>query len=258
MRYFFEDKKNEIESGISANLDCPAHLHEHIEFGYVLSGSSDIFVDDKLYKLNVGDVFIVFPNQIHRYENSKNLTSYLTIFSSDYLPEFKKTFMNKIPQSPVITENTLHILKLFDIFFDKNVNLSVQAQRGIILATAGIAIQNLTLVNQDKYNISTVKNMLIFCNSHYSEPITISDVADHLHISRSHAAHIFQNKLNTSFSQYINDKRMTLACDILKNTHMSVTEVAFSSGFSSLRTFNRIFSKYMGCSPREYRINSTS
>lgn len=258
MRYFFEDKKNEMESSISTQLDYAAHLHEHIEFGYVLSGSCDICVDDKSYKLNVGDVFIVFPNQIHRYENSKNIKSYLTIFSPDYLPELKKTFMNKIPQSPVITENTSHILKLFDIFFDKDANLSVQAQRGIILAIIGITMQNTTLVNQDKYNISTVKNMLIFCNSHYSEPITISDVADHLHISRSHVAHIFRNKLNTSFSQYINDKRMSLACDILKNTHMSVTEVAFSSGFSSLRTFNRIFSQHMGCSPREYRINSAS
>lgn len=253
MNYFFEERTNEIQAFIATGMDFDAHLHEHIEFGYILSGSCDLYTEDKCHKLNAGDVFIIFPNQIHRYENSQHINAYVVIFSTDLLNEFKTTFLNKLPRSPVIKENMSYTLKLFDIFFDKKTELPFESQRGIILALIGIVMQSLTLINQDRYNISTVKNMLIFCNSHYSEPITINDAAEHLHISRSYAAHIFQNKLNTSFSQYINDKRVRLACDILKNTQLSITETAFAAGFSSLRTFNRIFAKFKGCTPREYR-----
>lgn len=256
MNYFFEEKQNEIQAFTADSMDFDAHLHEHIEFGYILSGSCDLYIEDKCHRLSAGDVFIIFPNQIHRYDNSQNIKAYVIICSADLLSEFKNSFLDMLPQSPVISENTSYMLRLFDIFFDKCAELPFESQRGIILALIGIAMQNMTLVKQDRYNISTVKNMLIFCNSHYSEPITINDVADNLHISRSHAAHVFQNKLNTSFSQYINNKRVGLACDILKNTHMSVTQAAFASGFSSLRTFNRTFAKFKGCTPREYRMTN--
>lgn len=256
MNYFFEEKKDEIQAFVSNSMDFDEHLHEHIEFGYILSGSCDLYIEDKCHKLDAGNVFIIFPNQIHRYENSRHIRSYVVIFSTSLMSEFENTFLNMVPQSPVITENMPYIIQLFDILFDKRAELSFESQRGLILALIGIAMQNVTLINQDRYNISTIKNMLIFCNSHYSEPITISDVADNLHISRSHAAHLFKNKLNTSFSQYINNKRVQLACDILKNTQMSVTQTAFASGFSSLRTFNRTFVKFKGCTPREYRMTN--
>lgn len=258
MNYFFEEKRNKIQAFRSGGLDFDAHLHEHVEFGYILSGSCDLYIEDKCHKLNTGDIFIIFPNQIHRYDNSQNINAYVIICSVDLLSEFKNSFLNMIPQSPVISKNMSNVLRLFDIFFDNCEELPFESQRGIILALIGISLQNMTLLNQDRYNIKTLKNMLIFCNAHYSEPITIQDVADNLHISRSHAAHIFQYKLNTTFSQYINNKRVGMACDILKNTHMSVTQAAFASGFSSLRTFNRTFAKVKGCTPREYRMTNVS
>lgn len=256
MKYFFEDRKNTIEAFQSDNLDYDAHLHEYIECGYIISGSCDLYIEDKCIKLKEGDFYIVFPNQIHRYEHSVGIDVYVFIFSPDLLPEFKKTFLNTVPLSPVIDSDTSQIKTLCDIYF--NNDMPFESRRGMIIAVIGLALQNTTLTEVDKYNISTIKNILIFCNSHYSEPITINDVADNLHISRSHAAHIFKSKLNTSFSKYINDRRISLACDILKNTNLSVTETAFSAGFSSLRTFNRIFSACKSCTPREYRNNHTS
>ncbi len=255
MRYRFENRKNGIDRYMVDNLNTDAHLHEHIEMGYIISGSSELYIEDKRFFLNSGDAFIIFPNMIHRYESSNNLCSYLIILNTEFMPEFGKTFLNKVPISPVISGKTPHIRRLLDIFFDITTPLPFESMRGIILAVTGIMLENTEMENRDRYNISTLKNILLFCESHYTEPITIGDVADNLHISRSHVSHIFKNKLNTSFGKYINEKRINLACDILKNTQTTVTETALDSGFSSLRTFNRIFAEKMGCTPREYRKN---
>ena len=53
------------------------------------------------------------------------------------------------------------------------------------------------------------------------------------------------------FIKHIGNLRVNYACDLLE-TNSSVTEVAMASGFSSIRTFNRVFLRVMGMTPREY------
>ena len=57
--------------------------------------------------------------------------------------------------------------------------------------------------------------------------------------------------MNISFTDFVNGLRIEHACSLLEND-TNITETAFSSGFSSIRTFNRAFAKSMGMSPREY------
>lgn len=62
---------------------------------------------------------------------------------------------------------------------------------------------------------------------------------------------MFRQRLNTSFKDFVNQLRLEAACELLKKG-TSMTESAYASGFSSVRTFNRVFSNYMNMSPREY------
>ena len=255
MDYFFESKSEDISAVTVDTLDFDAHLHDHIELGYLLSGSSEIYLEGQKYYMKQGDFFVVFPNQIHRYDHSKDLTARMIIFSPELIPEFRNIFSKQIPISPVISECEPSAKQLLDFFYSEYETASPEVIRGLILAFTGILFRNVKFESLSNYNISTLKNVLIFCNEHYTEPITIDDVAASLHISRSHIAHIFKDKLNTTFSRYISKKRVDHACSILKNSTLNVTESAFISGFDSVRTFNRIFLKYTGLTPREYRKN---
>lgn len=255
MDYFFESKTENIRAQIHTSLDFGAHLHEHIELGFLLSGSTDLYLEDNKYHLKSGDFFIVFPNQIHRYEQSHEVRAYMIIYSPALVPEFHGLFSKNIPQSPIISGNNSAAKRLTGLFFEEYNSISAETVRGFILALTGMLFKNIEFIEQDKYNISTLKNILIYCNEHYTDSITIENVADSLHISRSHISHIFKNKLNTTFGNYICAKRVNYACGLLKNSAISVTESAFASGFDSVRTFNRTFVKYTGRTPREYRKN---
>ena len=56
-----------------------------------------------------------------------------------------------------------------------------------------------------------------------------------------------------SFYDYLNKERIQVAEKLLLNPELSITEVAFRSGFSSISTFNRVFKNSKNCSPTEFR-----
>ena len=253
MDYFFEARDSDINVSKIQTLDFNAHLHSEVEMGYLIDGSATLYLDDKEYKVKKGEFFVIFPNQIHKYEKSKNISAYVIIFSPDILSELQKVFMCRIPENPVVRENIADAKKLIEFIGELKNSSAPEIYKGLMLSLSAMLFENMKFVKTDKYNVSTLKSLLIFCDEHYTEPINIDDAAEYLHISRSHIAHIFKGKLNTTFGNYINRKRINHACRLLKNSNCSVTEAAFASGFESIRTFNRIFISYTDCSPREYR-----
>lgn len=253
MNYYFEIRSSNTYAAYTYNLDIGAHLHEEIEAGYIISGSSEIYIEDKKYFMTSGDFYIAFPNQIHRYENSKNLESYITIFSPQMIPEFNEVFSKKVPESPVIKGIGENIPKLFTLMYSEyKAGITAETTRGFILAMMGMLMKHIKLIDLSKCNVSALKNVLLYCNEHYTEPVTIEMAADSLHISRSHLAHIFKERLNTTFGKYIAKKRIERACEILRVGEKNITETAAEAGFESVRTFNRTFAEIVGISPREY------
>lgn len=253
MDYYFENRSNPIEVRISVNLDCEKHLHDHIELGYVESGTSCIFVDGKIYRLGAGDFFIVFPNQIHSFDTSENLSCILSIFSPDLIMELRDKFTSYLPESSVIKGSKTDIETLMQLL-KRNASTNIpELLHGIILALCGKAISLMNIKKLSKYDVDTLKNVLIYIEQNFTEPITAETVAENLHISASRLSHIFSDKLETTFTKYITAKRISYACRLLKGSDAPITEIAFRSGFNSVRTFNRAFISVVGSAPRDYR-----
>ena len=70
-----------------------------------------------------------------------------------------------------------------------------------------------------------------------------------------HAGQIryFHSRISMHFSQYVNWYRVDTATELLRNTKLSITEIATRSGFQSIRSFNRIYRAFTGVSPSEVK-----
>ncbi|MDD6735582.1 MAG: AraC family transcriptional regulator [Clostridiales bacterium] len=253
MNYYFENRSFPIEVRHTKNLDCEAHLHEHIELAYIYNGSSHLIVDGKGYNLENGDFFFIFPNQIHIYENSEKLECLLAIFTPDIIPEFRDILTTRIPESSVIHAGGTSIEDIMTLLYKSRDIDSQEFRRGMMLSLCSIVFDSMTLKEIDMYNIDTLKNILIYIDRHFTEPITVDTVAAALHISRSRLAHIFREKFGTTFTNHITSKRINYACELLKGSDVSVTDAALQSGFGSVRTFNRAFINLVGKTPRDFR-----
>lgn len=258
MNYFFESQHNSVEFSERKNLDFTAHLHNDLELGYLKEGSCNLYVDGAEFLIKKGDFFLIFPNQIHCFQNSNNIIALFMIFAPEFVSEYRKVLTQQIPSVPIITNaepSAVEILKLLQQVAD---NKNPQTIRALILALFSVLMESVQLIKTIPYNIDTPKKLLMYCEEHYTEPINIDDAAKALHISRSHISHVFKYKLFSTFERYISKKRIEYACSILANSNESITSVAYKSGFDSIRTFNRAFTKHMNCSPREYRKYSVA
>jgi len=97
---------------------------------------------------------------------------------------------------------------------------------------------------------------LEYINDNYSRGIGVTEIADHVGITRSHLNHLFQQELNISIQNYLMDFRMYKAANLLVSSSMPVKEVSVSVGYRDQLVFSKAFKKKFGMSPTSYRTYS--
>lgn len=88
--------------------------------------------------------------------------------------------------------------------------------------------------------------------------LKLSDVASLAGTNRTYISQFFNRTNGSSFFEYVNQLRVEYACHLLSTSTAPLGEIAEMSGFNSLATFHRVFSKMRGCSPAAFRAKSTS
>lgn len=101
-----------------------------------------------------------------------------------------------------------------------------------------------------------ILSTLSYLDDHIKESIDIEDVAKHYYFSKYHYYRIFKAVTGYTFSEYIDRKRLSLACCYLKQTSWTVLRVAIECGYNSHELLTRKFKKRFGMSPKQYRQSS--
>ena len=102
-------------------------------------------------------------------------------------------------------------------------------------------------------SLEKMKLILKYVENNYMEKITIEDVAKEVNLSQSHFMKYFKNTMGTSFIDYLNEYRLTMASRLLISSDSSILDIAAEVGFDNLSYFNRSFKKRFEQTPREYR-----
>ena len=92
-----------------------------------------------------------------------------------------------------------------------------------------------------------------YIRNNYMKELTLDSVSKIAGFSKYHFTRLFKQYTGMSFYDYLTKERIQVAETLLLNPSLSVTDVAFQSGFSSISTFNRVFRTMKKCSPREFR-----
>jgi AraC-like DNA-binding protein len=242
------------------DLACSAHLHYHIEFFLLLDGHTRATVDTACYDVLPGDLLMVFPNQIHRYEEVARERYVLFIVNPDLMPEFETVFSRRIPRDAVIRNAMsnpalLPLLQLLSVQYEHPPqHYREYSLKGTLLALFSLLLAELDLTEPCTQDSRAVRAIVDYCARNYTTPaLSLEMLERDLHLSRFYISHLFSEKLNIGFNDYVNSLRVSSACRLLQQTDLSITAVSERSGFNTCRTFNRSFSKLLGVSPSEYR-----
>lgn len=92
-----------------------------------------------------------------------------------------------------------------------------------------------------------------FLEEHAGQMVTSIDMAEHLHLNASYFSRYFKKLSGINFTDYVNQYKMNLAITMLARPHETVENVAYTLGFSDRAYFSKVFKKYSGKSPSEYK-----
>jgi AraC-like DNA-binding protein/ligand-binding sensor protein len=151
------------------------------------------------------------------------------------LPQLETAFFQTRVTSRKQFQASVQLLTIFARLLAEDVN------RALLAAWA-----------HDQLCITSAKN---FLRAHASEPLRLRDVAEHVHVSPNYFSRFFKNGTGIGFSEFLARIRVENAKDSLANPVLLITEVAYQAGFGSLSQFNRVFHRFVGCSPKEYRAS---
>ena len=245
--------------GGTSRLACAAHLHYHLELVYMEQGENVCAVDSETYTLRTGDALVVFPNRVHRYEQSDGDRYMILIVNPDLTPELSEIFASHSPASPLIrhASDNPAIPALFETLVrQENPDMPYRgtAIKGYLLALLSELLGMMTLNGAGTGDSRTLRSIVSFCIRNSSSELSLSILEENLHLSKYYISHLFSDRLGTRFNDFVNALRVSEACRLLRTEDdMTVTEIATAVGFSTQRTFNRAFARQMGMSPRDYR-----
>lgn len=102
-------------------------------------------------------------------------------------------------------------------------------------------------------HVDVIYKTTSYIKEHVCEKISLEQVADHVHLSKSYLSRIFKEEMNCNFTTYINKIRIDKSKAYLLNEKLSLTDVAMLTGFDDQSYFTKVFKKSIGISPGRFR-----
>ena len=99
-------------------------------------------------------------------------------------------------------------------------------------------------------DIDGIKN---YIDMHFDEELYLDKIADLFGVNSKYLSRLIKEQIGINFNQYVMGIRIQKATEMLKNTSMSINEIMEKTGFNSRNTFVRVFKKFEGLTPSEYK-----
>jgi len=230
-------------------------IRKHFLILYVKEGIGTLLSCEKKTKLTSGNIFVMFPNEKIHYVVDKNSLwsiSWIGIYGKQIYDFWRNIGIS--PDNPVFRpENPARVERIFEDIF----NLSFSDAKcdkiriiGLLYEFFSSVLKGNNMTRNDKNFIDEVINIVEY---NYDKPLSIESIARNLFINPSYLSRIFKRDKGITLKEYILEKKILRAKELLTNKNISVKTISDSIGFSDPLYFSRIFKKKTGLSPSKYR-----
>ena len=230
-------------------LTFPLHIHACYEFFLVTDGKMEMTIDEKTRVMERGDCAIVFPYQIHGMKSADVGVYTLCVCSETLVGHFHRQVQGRLPEDNFFRlPNTLA-----ELFTTIHLDSDILEVKGVLYLICSLFQKNAVYRSsggkaQDKLLFEILK----YIEENFAKGCTLKDLARTMSYDYAYLSKYFIRKIGMSFHDYVNERRLSKACDLLKNTDITVLAVSQECGYNSIRSFNRNFREHFGIAPSEY------
>lgn len=242
------------------------HFHKEIQFTYIHKGSGVLIIGDQSVMYKSGDLFLIGERLSHMFISDSNQISESSMIyvSKSFL---LNTFPNNYFINHLITKSSSGI-KFLDVHNKEKFYVIVN-QTGIkLMKTFMDILDDLSTLNRKEIinnervemvkNISRSNRLKVVSNyvlNNYKKNITLSEVSKLANMVAPAFSAYYKKKTGKTFSRYVMEVRIEMACRLLLNDDFTVEEIAYKVGYNNFSNFNLQFKKIKNTTPKQYRNN---
>lgn len=248
------------------------HYHPQYEIYYLLSGDRNYFVQNRVYRIQRGDLVLINTNVLHKtISGSSEYHERLLIeFSSSYLDNFVKT--EHVQSILAAFHNNHNLLQLKDTerkqmegcFFQIIKESKLHGIENNRMLTVYF-LEMLELINRFAEESKSVEyeypsalhqrisEVAAYMDQNYRKDISLDTVAEKFYISTAHLSRAFKKVTGFTFIEYLSNLRIQKAQKLLSETNLPISDIARKVGYQNHTHFGRMFKLMTGSSPREFR-----
>ena len=257
-----------------------AHFHSVYEIYYLVAGTRKFFIESDIYNISKGDLVLIDKDIMHKttYSSDKvNERDYI-LFSEKYLSkviekfgkkEVEDCFKQRIFSIPIqrreYVENLIAQIineyqnkddfseTLIECYMTELLIFLIRFKRHININKQGIdVIDNIQILSSSDESIQKAAKFIL---DNFNKNVSLLDVSNYVNMSSTYFSKKFKEVTGFGFKEYLLNLRIKKACELLLETKLSITDVAYESGFNDSNYFVYIFKKSKVISPLQYRKN---
>ncbi|MBR2067737.1 MAG: AraC family transcriptional regulator [Solobacterium sp.] len=234
-------------------------IRNHFLFHYVIQGKGRLEINGQTYMLKAGQGFLICPGQISSYFADLEDPWFYAWIEFDGLRARQSLTLAGISETQPIyipKSNSNHRVEeyLLQIVKDAEKPTLYLTGLGMILLNE-IAETSKSAVHYEKKKIRDfyMREAINYIQANYNRDISIEEIADSSGLNRSYFSRIFKETFNQSPQKFLLQYRMNKASELLRQTQMSISDIATSVGYENQLHFSRAFKNTYGTSPSNYR-----
>ncbi|WP_168433631.1 helix-turn-helix domain-containing protein [Pontiella sulfatireligans] len=274
---FFEDPTLSLQVYIrDPQPEFPLHSHNFDELVIILKGTAMHVIDKQEFPVKAGDVFVIAQNHEHQYLEMhglalanilfdpeallmhqwdiRTLPGFHALFSLEpafrTLHNFKSRLQLSEPQLNQINENIHDLTRETE---QRNPGYRVMAKGLFMQLAVTLSRTYSSTPSEESLDLLRIGDAIAHIEMHYTEKITLDELAKKSHLSQRHFTRVFQECIGRSPIDHLMHVRCQKAAELLKGTDRTITDIAFACGFSDSNYFTRCFRKVMEQTPKQYR-----
>lgn len=260
---FFENSCNVIPPGSVGG----------VRFIFHLSGEYAVTIENTLYQSKKSFAFIV-PSSLalsvrgagkacllwctQSYLNELCATSFgkkvTSIFPDQSLPPYKVFQLNShtVIRVEQILDSILREISLKRSDYLDMVHINVYEFLILLKRNGAMSPEEMRIWSEEQ-RVWNIDDVIQYVTEHFDNTFSLDELASSCALNSSYFSRAFKEHAGIPLFEFINRKRIDRACQLLKNSDLTILDIAFSVGYNNVSFFNRYFKKLNRMSPGEYR-----
>jgi YesN/AraC family two-component response regulator len=218
---------------------------DYYDLTFVLKGNLTYIIDGKPYILHEKDAILLKPETLRERIAENHQAKYVSfnfLLNEDIAIEnFLKGIINS------------EIEKLISVFPQRHLSDSFHSKektQSILNYILYEIIDNAGYKSQNQHIIKILK----YIEAHLSQNLSLKEISDYIGLTKEYTAYLFKKEIGKTIIDYINERKMIIAKNMIDSGQASLKDVALSLGFENYSYFSKLFKKYYDSAPVKRRI----